>query len=112
MASASEDFSVGQGRPGLSPSLVLPLCTATLFLSAFLLFSVQAMFTKMVLPSLGGAAAEPDGAFGVVVLARTEEYLNILNGGQPWRILEAYLTSATWTDDFSNIVGALRWRPF
>jgi hypothetical protein len=86
MASASEDFSVGQGRPGLSPSLVLP--------------------------SLGGSAAEPDGAFGVVVLARTEEYLNILNGGQPWRILEAYLTSATWTDDFSNIVGALRWRPF
>jgi hypothetical protein len=53
MASASEDFSVGQGRPGLSPSLVLPLYTATLFLSAFLLFSVQPMFTKMVLPSLG-----------------------------------------------------------
>ena len=112
MASASEDFSVGQGRPGLSPSLVLPLYTATLFLSAFLLFSVQAMFTKMVLPSLGGSAAELDGAFGVVILARTEEYLNILNGGQPWRILEADLTSATWTDDFSNIVGALRWRPF
>jgi spermidine synthase len=57
MASASEDFSVGQGRPGLSPSLVLPLYTATLFLSAFLLFSVQPMFTKMVLPSLGGSAA-------------------------------------------------------
>ncbi|MBT5859659.1 MAG: class I SAM-dependent methyltransferase, partial [Alphaproteobacteria bacterium] len=41
----------------LSPSLVLPLYTGTLFLSAFLLFSVQPMFTKMVLPSLGGSAA-------------------------------------------------------
>ena len=31
------------------------LCGATLFLSAFLLFAVQPMFTKMVLPRLGGA---------------------------------------------------------
>ena len=36
---------------------VLPLYTATLFLSAFLLFAVQPMFTKMVLPLLGGSAA-------------------------------------------------------
>jgi hypothetical protein len=80
-------------------------------------FSVPAVFRPSHVHQDGfalpwGSAAEPDGAFGVVVLARTEEYLNILNGGQPWRILEAYLTSATWTDDFSNIVGALRWRPF
>jgi len=31
------------------------LCGATLFVSAFLLFAVQPMFTKMVLPRLGGA---------------------------------------------------------
>jgi hypothetical protein len=31
------------------------LCGTTLFLSAFLLFAVQPMFTKMVLPRLGGA---------------------------------------------------------
>jgi len=36
---------------------VLPLYTLTLFLSAFLLFGVQPMFTKMVLPLLGGSAA-------------------------------------------------------
>src|SRR5262245_10966655 len=36
---------------------VLPLYAFTLFLSAFLLFAVQPMFTKMVLPMLGGSAA-------------------------------------------------------
>ncbi|MDZ7824422.1 MAG: hypothetical protein U5K75_10575 [Ahrensia sp.] len=34
---------------------ILPIFTVTLFLSAFLLFSVQPMFTKMVLPRLGGS---------------------------------------------------------
>src|SRR5262245_1621125 len=37
--------------------LVLPLYALTLFLSAFLLFAVQPMFTKSVLPLLGGSAA-------------------------------------------------------
>src|SRR5215469_4619578 len=32
------------------------LCAATLFLSAFMLFAVQPIFTKMVMPRLGGAA--------------------------------------------------------
>lgn len=36
-------------------ALVLPLFAATLFLSAFLLFSVQPYFTKIVLPRLGGS---------------------------------------------------------
>src|ERR1700682_6277311 len=35
--------------------LVLPVFTAALFLSATLLFAVQPMFTKMVLPLLGGS---------------------------------------------------------
>lgn len=37
--------------------LSLPLTAATLFLSAFLLFSVQPFFAKMVLPRLGGSPA-------------------------------------------------------
>lgn len=36
---------------------VLPLTALTLFLSAFLLFSVQPFFAKMVLPKLGGSPA-------------------------------------------------------
>src|SRR4051794_40009710 len=38
-------------------SPLLPVLTAAIFLSAALLFAVQPMFTKMVLPRLGGAAA-------------------------------------------------------
>lgn len=37
--------------------VALPLYTATIFLSAFLLFGVQPMFTKMVMPVLGGTPA-------------------------------------------------------
>jgi hypothetical protein len=40
---------------GAAGNLILPLYAGTLFLSAFLLFSVQPMFTKMVLPRLGGS---------------------------------------------------------
>jgi hypothetical protein len=36
-------------------SAILPLFTATIFLSALLLFSVEPMFTKMALPLLGGS---------------------------------------------------------
>src|ERR1041384_2191468 len=44
----------------LAPSSLryaLPLFAATLFASALLLFAVQPMFAKMVLPTLGGAPA-------------------------------------------------------
>jgi 4-amino-4-deoxy-L-arabinose transferase-like glycosyltransferase len=37
--------------------IVLPIFIATICTSAFLLFSVQPMFAKMVLPTLGGAPA-------------------------------------------------------
>src|SRR5262245_2873368 len=49
----------GSPQPGSSRAAgyVLPLYALTLFLSAFLLFAVQPMFTKMVLPLLGGSAA-------------------------------------------------------
>ena len=38
-----------------SPRLVLATYTAAVFLSALLLFGVQPMFTRMVLPQLGGS---------------------------------------------------------
>ena len=38
-----------------SPNLYIPVFGLTLFLSAFLLFSIQPLFGKMVLPLLGGA---------------------------------------------------------
>jgi hypothetical protein len=37
--------------------LLLPLCSGALFLSALILFAIQPMFTKMVLPLLGGTPA-------------------------------------------------------
>ena len=45
-------------RVVFSPATVLlPAYIATIFLSAFLLFAVQPMFTKMVTPVLGGSSA-------------------------------------------------------
>ena len=40
---------------GIFGSVLVPVFTVTLFLSAFLLFSVQPYFTKIVLPKLGGS---------------------------------------------------------
>ena len=46
------------GARGLvAPGLAAGLYAATLFVSAVLLFAVQPMFTKMVLPKLGGSPA-------------------------------------------------------
>ncbi|MDE1936157.1 fused MFS/spermidine synthase [Bradyrhizobium sp.] len=46
------------GQPSVSRNrLVLPVYTAAIFVSALLLFSVQPLFTKMVLPRLGGSPA-------------------------------------------------------
>jgi len=43
--------------PAARNRVVLAVYTATIFLSALLLFSVQPLFTKMVLPRLGGSPA-------------------------------------------------------
>ena len=40
-----------------SPAVLLRVYAAAIFLSAALLFAVQPMFTKMVLPKLGGTPA-------------------------------------------------------
>lgn len=54
MANAGD---VAGARTEIVARSALPLFTATLFLSAFLLFSVQPFFAKMVLPRLGGSPA-------------------------------------------------------
>jgi predicted membrane-bound spermidine synthase len=43
--------------PSSRLSLLLPLCSGALFLSALILFAIEPMFTKMVLPLLGGTPA-------------------------------------------------------
>jgi hypothetical protein len=54
----SPDPSVVTGQPSASRNrLVLVTYTAAIFVSALLLFSVQPLFTKMVLPRLGGSPA-------------------------------------------------------
>src|SRR6266853_899976 len=48
----------GTTQTASSPyNLLLPVFVAAILMSAALLFAVQPMFTKMVLPRLGGAAA-------------------------------------------------------
>ena len=51
----SLEFSVALPRPRSVPALLLPAFAAALFLSATLMFAVQPMFTRMVLPVLGGS---------------------------------------------------------
>ena len=55
---SSPDLSVSADQPSESRNrLVLVVYTAAIFVSALLLFSVQPLFTKMVLPRLGGSPA-------------------------------------------------------
>ncbi len=49
------DEQGAHARMAASPGLVLVIYAAAIFLSAALLFAVQPLFTKMVLPRLGGA---------------------------------------------------------
>src|SRR5258708_11852942 len=48
----------------LTPSIVVPLFASTMFLSGFLLFLVEPMAAKMVLPILGGAPMVWNGCVG------------------------------------------------
>src|SRR5437660_12396984 len=48
---AADQFSVSRNR------LILAVYTLAIFVSALLLFSVQPLFTKMVLPRFGGSPA-------------------------------------------------------
>ncbi|WP_071675199.1 fused MFS/spermidine synthase [Nioella nitratireducens] len=50
-------ISIAQAPRGTAPRWVAVLFTVTIFLSAGLLFFVQPLFTRIVLPQIGGAAA-------------------------------------------------------
>ena len=116
------------------------LFAVALFLSALLLFLVQPMFTKMVLPRLGGAptvwsvAMVFQGALlagyayaqllvrrfplghgalihlGVLAAAALTLPIGIADtfGTRPgWRKIEPDPAVAAWTDDYSDIFGAI-----
>src|SRR4029450_707341 len=55
--SASNRSEAAPAKIDRSAVLILPIYTAAIFLSAALLFAVQPMFTKMVLPRFGGSPA-------------------------------------------------------
>ena len=54
---ASDRVSPDVDRQAVAIRLTPLLYASTLFVSALLLFSIQPMFAKMVLPKLGGAPA-------------------------------------------------------
>src|ERR1700737_40073 len=68
----------------LAPRLALVLFAATLFLSALLLFSVQPMFTKMVLPRLGGAPSVWSGALVFFPAMLLAGFLYAAQPHPPW----------------------------
>src|SRR6267142_1488026 len=53
----ASDLPANGTKPIAQLNLLLVVFVAAIFVSAALLFAVQPMFTKMVLPRLGGAAA-------------------------------------------------------
>ena len=89
--------------------LILGVFTATLFLSALLLFSVQPIFAKMVLPKLGGSPAvwAVSMVFFQAVLLAGYCYAHLLNrycrSGRPrWSI---------WPDGARRAGAAVRTAP-
>src|ERR1700710_771507 len=56
MVSIDPSAVTGQSSAGRN-RLILAVYTAAIFVSALLLFSVQPLFTRMVLPRLGGSPA-------------------------------------------------------
>ncbi len=59
-----------------------------------------------------GTSLGPDGPITTtwVLVARRREDLLGLDTDPRWQRLEARAGSAAWTDDFSNILGVIRWR--
>ncbi|MEZ5871216.1 MAG: fused MFS/spermidine synthase [Nitratireductor sp.] len=78
----------GLDRSSRLPAIAVPLFAATLFVSAFLLFSVQPFFTKMVLPRLGGSPAVWSVAmvFFQAILLLGYGYAHLLTTKFPMRI--------------------------
>ncbi|KRR19962.1 hypothetical protein [Bradyrhizobium retamae] len=78
---ASDRVSFALDRQAASVRLIPLLYGLTLFVSALLLFSIQPMFAKMVLPKLGGAPAVWSVAmvFFQTVLLAGYAYAHFLN---------------------------------
>ena len=78
---ASDRISPVVDRQAATLGLTPLLYAATLFVSALLLFSIQPMFAKMVLPKLGGAPAVWSVAmvFFQTVLLAGYAYAHLLN---------------------------------
>jgi hypothetical protein len=76
-----------QTPTAVSPTLLLATFIAAIFVSAALLFAVQPMFTKMVLPRLGGAASVWSVAmvFFQTTLLAGYAYAHLLTRFQPGR---------------------------
>ena len=81
LSNASDRISADVDRRAMVVRLTPPLYAATLFVSALLLFSIQPMFAKMVLPKLGGAPAVWSVAmvFFQTVLLAGYAYAHLLN---------------------------------
>ena len=73
--------------PSSNPSLLLRVYAAAIFLSAALLFAVQPMFTKMVIPKLGGSPSVWSVAmvFFQAVLLAGYAYAHVLTSYLPGR---------------------------
>jgi hypothetical protein len=59
-----------------------------------------------------GTAPSPDGPVPTtwVVLARDPSHLGALASDARWRRVDTTARGRAWTDDFSNVLGVLRWR--
>jgi|GEM_PF-2969562 len=87
--------------------LVIVLYTLTIFLSALLLFVVQPMFTRLVLPWLGGSPAVWNTAqvfFQAALLA------GALANDPRWRLPQTQPNVPVWTDDFNSLVSVIKWQ--
>jgi hypothetical protein len=75
-------------RPAVPPALLLAVFTAAIFVSAALLFAVQPMFTKIVLPRLGGSPSVWSVAmvFFQAVLLAGYAYAHFLMRHAPGRV--------------------------
>src|SRR5437588_2461202 len=108
---ANPELSVGERAQSATRALLLSTFTAAIFVSAALLFMVQPMFTKMVLPRFGGAPSVWSVAivFFQAALLAGYGYAHLLTRYAPGRKLLlihlAVLTAATFALPVSIAAG-------
>ena len=101
--------------PSSNPSQLLRVYAAAIFLSAALLFAVQPMFTKMVLPKLGGTPSVWSVAmvFFQAVLLAGYAYAHALTSYLPGRrsmIVHLVVMGAMFEAAFRRFAGAFERR--